>query len=110
MNRLSCLIAELGEDVELRSFMSRHTEHCLRCQVRAARDHRIRRHLRALRGELETAPVGLAPAVESRIDGDAAPGGSARHSPRILGTAGAVVAGAAGAVAVTLWRRTHSPA
>ncbi len=114
-----CYAARLDPERRV-PFVARHAEKCLHCQAEIARDRRLRRALRALRDVVEPAPPSLAGSVASRLDrpGEVpSPVAPARTAPSITtmvgrsrGAAGAVLATLAGAAAVVLWRRKHSPA
>ncbi len=110
MNSLACRVAEFGELVDHSAWLNRHRESCLRCQVHAARTHKLQRELRPLRNIVHIAPRDLAAAVMSELPQrrDRARGDNALQ--RTLAATGAVVAAAAGAIALAIWRRSHAPA
>lgn len=87
-----------------------HVSTCLACQAEIARYGKLRRQLAALADVMVVAPEPLAAAVavaitpsQTGLRPDAAPG----RVGRIAATAGAVVAAAAGAAAVALWRSSR---
>lgn len=112
MNRLACAVARVGEDLEMSRLMRRHSAGCLHCQVRTARAQRLRRALGSLRNAEVAAPSELMPGVMAQI-GDLTAGQRRRGSAlthQMTAAVGAVVASAAGAAALALWRRSHSAA
>ena len=112
MSRLACAVARVGEDLEVARLMRHHRAGCLHCQVRTARAQRLRRALGSLRNAEVRAPRELMPAVMAQV-GDRTTWQSRRRptlTHRMTAAVGAVVASAAGAAALALWRRSHSAA
>lgn len=112
MNRIACRVAELGFDLDRPSLLWRHRGECLHCQAKAARDHRMQRLLQTLRSDTEIAPEGLMDQVMASVlvEPHAPYRRGTRVMPRVATAGGAVIAAAAGATAVVVWRRGHLPA
>lgn len=112
MSPLACRLAELGEDLERPALLRRHRVGCLHCQARAARDHRVQRLLRTLQPTIEQAPHGFAEGVVGALPIDGGPRRRAHIGTptRVAAAGGAVIAAAAGATALVVWRRGHLPA
>ena len=97
----------------LSSRLNSHVASCLPCQAELARYSKLRRHLGALAGVIEPAPGRLAAAVADAIASDGVDRTASSHRPRpvqLAAATGAVVAAAAGAVAVAVWRQTRAVA
>ena len=90
--------------------LAAHRGSCLACQAEAARYRRLYRSLVALSESVQSAPSGLAAAVDARLARvtSAAAVASARAA-RIAATAGAVVA-AAGTLVMVRWMKARSAA
>lgn len=91
--------------------LATHLGTCLVCQAEAARYRRLLRSLAGLSRELDRVPVGLAAAVEARLDGvRGAPADRVTgRAAKVAAAAGAAVA-AAGTVVVVRWLRGRAAA
>ncbi len=96
-------LAALVEGAAVPPMVDAHLATCLRCQAEAARYRRLGSLLRSLR----VAPVPVAPDLEARLLGalDATESRVGRRLVALAVTAGGVLVGVAGAVAVASRRR-----
>jgi len=113
--KTTCLVvrslAPSAETSVLAGRLEAHIATCLSCQAETARYGKLRRQLASLADATLDAPPRLVSAVGDAISrGDSAADAGVRqsHPARVAAAAGGLVAAAAGAVAVAVWR--HSKA
>lgn len=94
----------------LSKVLNSHVGSCLSCQAEMARYGKLRRQLASLADVAVAAPEPLVATVEAAIGVGQEPVGEPgdnAHPARVVAAAGALVAAAAGTVAVAVWRHSR---